>query len=157
MLLDQQPENAAEPNQAIKLFQTQELGCHRYSGSDPAVLQKLPAEDCDHFRPDLKLNRDPDFASFGPAPTFALSIGGTQCIQQNVAKVATQVAGNRRSVNCQLPVSSENRTSAPSPFAVDSTSTVTYQAIKWIIFRWPTRGRSLPHPLLRENTHPITH
>jgi hypothetical protein len=69
-----QPENAAELNQAIKLFQTQELGCHRYSGNDPAVLQKLPAEDCDDFRSDLKLNRDSDFASFGPAPTFALSV-----------------------------------------------------------------------------------
>jgi hypothetical protein len=69
-----QPENADELNQAIKLFQTQELGCHRYSGHDPAVLQKLPTEDCDHFRPDQKLKRDPDFTSFGPAPTFALSI-----------------------------------------------------------------------------------
>jgi hypothetical protein len=49
------PENAAELSQAIKLFQTQELGCHRYSGNDPAVLQKLPAEDYDHFRPDFKL------------------------------------------------------------------------------------------------------
>src|SRR5882762_1869586 len=37
-----QPENAAELNQAIKLFQTQELGCHRYSGNDPAVLQNCP-------------------------------------------------------------------------------------------------------------------
>jgi len=69
-----QPKNADELNQAIKLFQTQELGCHRYSGRDPAVLQKLPAEDCDHFRPDLKLKRDPDFAAFGPAPNFTLSV-----------------------------------------------------------------------------------
>jgi len=35
-----QPENAAEMNQAIKLFQTQELGCHRYSGNDPAVVPR---------------------------------------------------------------------------------------------------------------------
>ena len=75
-----QPENAAELNQAIKLFQTQELGCHRYSGNDPAVLQKLPAEDCDHYRPDLKLNRNPVFASFGPAPTFALSVSGEHSV-----------------------------------------------------------------------------
>ncbi len=68
-----QPENAAELNQAIKLFQTQELGCHRYSGNDPAVLQKLPAEDCDHFRPDLRLHSVPYFALSGPTPRFTLS------------------------------------------------------------------------------------
>jgi hypothetical protein len=68
-----QPESAAELDQAIKLFQTQELGCHRYSGHDPAILGKLPAEDCDHFRPDLKVNRNPLLDSFGPAPRFALS------------------------------------------------------------------------------------
>jgi len=69
-----QPKTAVELNQAIKLFQTQDFGCHRYSGNDPAVLEKLPAEDCDHFRPDLKLTHKPYFASLGPAPTFVLSV-----------------------------------------------------------------------------------
>ena len=69
-----QPANANELNQAINLFRTQELGCHRYSGHDPTVLQKLPAEDCDHYRPDLRLKRDPNFSSFGPSPTFTLSV-----------------------------------------------------------------------------------
>jgi hypothetical protein len=68
-----QPETAAELNQAIKLFQTQELGCHRYSGNNPALLQKLPAEDCDHFHPELKLSCKPYFASSGPTPRFVLS------------------------------------------------------------------------------------
>jgi len=71
-----QPENASELGQAIRLFQTQELGCHRYAGSDPAVLAKLPAEDCDHFRPDLRLDDKPLFASFGPAPKFEVSASG---------------------------------------------------------------------------------
>lgn len=71
-----QPETAAELNQAIKLFRMQELGCHRYSGNDPAILQTLPVEDCDHFRPDLKLNRNLHFTSFGGAPTFVLSVSG---------------------------------------------------------------------------------
>jgi hypothetical protein len=69
-----QPETAAEFDQAIKVLQTQELGCHRYAGDDPALLQALPAEDCDHFRPDLKLNDKPILVGDGPAPNFALSV-----------------------------------------------------------------------------------
>jgi len=51
-----QPQTADELDRAIKIIHTQELGCHRYSGKDPAILQRLPAEDCDHIRPDLKLH-----------------------------------------------------------------------------------------------------
>lgn len=68
-----QPRTSDELDRAIKLIHSQELGCHRYSGADPAILRRLPAEDCDHIRPDLKLKSQPDFASSGPSPKFTLS------------------------------------------------------------------------------------
>jgi hypothetical protein len=68
-----QPQTAAELDRAIKIIHSQELGCHRYSGSDPAILQRLPAEDCDHFRPDLKLHGTPFLRSSGAEPKFTLS------------------------------------------------------------------------------------
>jgi DNA-directed RNA polymerase subunit RPC12/RpoP len=48
-----QPQTSDELDRAIKLIHSQELGCHRYSGADPAILRRLPAEDCDRTRPDL--------------------------------------------------------------------------------------------------------
>ena len=70
-----QPKTSDELDRAIKIVHSQELGCHRYSGSDPAILQRLPAEDCDHIRPDLrlKLKPQPYFATSGPSPKFPLS------------------------------------------------------------------------------------
>jgi hypothetical protein len=68
-----QPKTADELDRAVKLFHTQELGCHRYSGNDAAILARLPAEDCDQLRPDLKLKPQPHFASSGQSPTFSLS------------------------------------------------------------------------------------
>jgi hypothetical protein len=68
-----QPQTADELDRAVKIIHTQELGCHRYSGSDPAILQRLPAGDCDYTRPDLKLHPRPYFASSGPQPKFSLS------------------------------------------------------------------------------------
>jgi hypothetical protein len=47
-----QPKTAEELSRAIKIFHTQELGCHRYSGKDPAILERLPREDCDVFHPE---------------------------------------------------------------------------------------------------------
>jgi hypothetical protein len=67
-----QPQTADELERAIKIIQTQEIGCHRYSGSDPAILRRLPAEECDHLRPDLKLSHIRDFASSGPKPILLL-------------------------------------------------------------------------------------
>jgi len=68
-----QPQTSDELDRAIKLIHSQELGCHRYSGADPAILRRLPVEDCDHFRPDLRLKSRPYFASSGPSPKFTLS------------------------------------------------------------------------------------
>ena len=75
-----QPQTADELDRAIKIIHTQELGCHRYSGKDPAILQRLPAEDCDHLRPDLQPLRTPFFASSGPPPKFTLPVS----MKQNV-------------------------------------------------------------------------
>jgi len=47
-----QPETAEELSRAIKIIHTQELGCHRYSGKDPAILKRLPREECDVFHPE---------------------------------------------------------------------------------------------------------
>ena len=68
-----QPQTADELDRAIKIINTQEIGCHRYAGSDRAILRRLPAEDCDHLRPDLKLSRIRHFASSGVTPMLSLS------------------------------------------------------------------------------------
>jgi hypothetical protein len=68
-----QPQTADELERTIKIIYTQELGCHRYGGKDPAILRRLPAEDCDHLRPDLKLNHAPYLSVSGPPPKFTLS------------------------------------------------------------------------------------
>jgi len=68
-----QPQTADEMDRAVKIIYTQELGCHRYGGKDPAILRRLPAEDCDHLRPDLKLNPIPYITVSGPPPKFTLS------------------------------------------------------------------------------------
>jgi hypothetical protein len=46
-----QPETADELDRAINVLHTQELGCHRYSGTDPAILKRCPPEDCDSPAP----------------------------------------------------------------------------------------------------------
>src|SRR5882762_9503938 len=68
-----QPQTADELDRAIKIFHTQELGCHRYGGKGPAILRRLPAEDGDHLRPDLKLDPAPYLSVSGPPPKFTLS------------------------------------------------------------------------------------
>ena len=69
-----QPQTANELDRAIKIIHAQEIGCHRYSGSDSSILRRLPAEDCDHIRPDLKLSHIRYFASSGPPPKLSLSV-----------------------------------------------------------------------------------
>ena len=59
-----QPKNPEELDRAIKIIHTQELGCHRYSGKDPAVLKRLPREECDFFCPEMALSHR---ARFGPS------------------------------------------------------------------------------------------
>jgi hypothetical protein len=51
-----QPETADELDRAINVLHTQELGCHRYSGTDPAILKRCPPEDCDRLRPEMALS-----------------------------------------------------------------------------------------------------
>jgi hypothetical protein len=43
-----QPETPAELERAIKVLDAQELGCHRYSGTDPAILDRLLSTYCDY-------------------------------------------------------------------------------------------------------------
>jgi len=45
-----QPETADEVRQALAIFDSQEAGCHRYAGSDPAIQASVGAENCDHPR-----------------------------------------------------------------------------------------------------------
>jgi hypothetical protein len=52
-----QPETADELDRAIKILHTQELGCHRYSGHDPAILKRCHPEGCDHVHPEMALNQ----------------------------------------------------------------------------------------------------
>ena len=71
-----QPQTADELDRAIQIIHAQEIGCHRYSGSDRAILRRLPAEQCDQVRPDLKLSHIRNFSSSGPPPKFSLSTSG---------------------------------------------------------------------------------
>jgi hypothetical protein len=59
-----QPNTDEEIKQAIDILHAQDLGCHRYAGSDPKILKQLPRECCDAFS-------DPP-----PTPTVNLLSGG---------------------------------------------------------------------------------
>jgi hypothetical protein len=67
-----QPLTADELDRAIKIIHAQEIGRHRYSGATRQYYE-LPAEDCDHLRPDLKLSHIRYVASSGPTPVLSLS------------------------------------------------------------------------------------
>jgi hypothetical protein len=43
-----QPETAAELGRAIAVLETQELGCHRNAGTDPAILDRILSTYCDY-------------------------------------------------------------------------------------------------------------
>jgi len=43
-----QPETEQELEQAFAVFDAQELGCHRYAGSDPKIQARIGTENCDH-------------------------------------------------------------------------------------------------------------
>jgi len=93
-----QPQSADELDRAIKIIQSQELGCHRYSGKDPTILQRLSADDCDHLRPDLRLNSKPrpDFNSSGPSPKFSLSVSaGSHLLRKLWRKTASNSRAGR--------------------------------------------------------------
>ena len=44
-----QPATPKELGQAIAVLETQELGCHRYAGDDPAILKRISVEYCDYI------------------------------------------------------------------------------------------------------------
>ena len=46
-----QPQTPQELDQAVAVLESQELGCHRYAGDDPAILKRIPAEYCDTLLP----------------------------------------------------------------------------------------------------------
>jgi hypothetical protein len=46
-----QPETAADLERAIGVLEAQELGCHRYAGTDPAILDRLTSGYCDYPKP----------------------------------------------------------------------------------------------------------
>ena len=54
-----QPKTPEEVDLAIKILHTQEIGCHRYVGEDPAMLKRLPAEQCDHLHPETAFRYAP--------------------------------------------------------------------------------------------------
>jgi hypothetical protein len=69
-----QPETADELDRAIKILHTQELGCHRYSGTDPAILKRCPPEDCDHLRPEMVLSHRHTLGPSEIPVKFSLSV-----------------------------------------------------------------------------------
>lgn len=43
-----QPESPGELERAFKIFDGQELGCHRYAGSDPEIQKRVGYDQCDN-------------------------------------------------------------------------------------------------------------
>jgi hypothetical protein len=43
-----QPETSSELDQAFKVFDGQELGCHRYAGLDPEIQRRVGYDQCDN-------------------------------------------------------------------------------------------------------------
>lgn len=41
------PETPEQLDQAIAVFDVQEVGCHRYAGTDPTILSRISPEYCD--------------------------------------------------------------------------------------------------------------
>jgi hypothetical protein len=46
-----QPETPGELERALKIFDGQELGCHRYSGHDPEIQHRVGYDQCDYPLP----------------------------------------------------------------------------------------------------------
>jgi hypothetical protein len=63
-----QPETPAELDRAIAVLEAQELGCHRYAGTDPAILNRISFSYCDY--PMLPPSAPEQAES--PLPHFAL-------------------------------------------------------------------------------------
>lgn len=67
-----QPESPAELERAIAVLEAQELGCHRYAGTDPAILNRLSSADCDYPTRSGSVTEKPETA----LPRFALLDNG---------------------------------------------------------------------------------
>jgi hypothetical protein len=46
-----QPQTPAELERAIAVLEAQELECHRYAGTDPAILNRVSSTYCDYPMP----------------------------------------------------------------------------------------------------------
>ena len=63
-----QPETPAELKRAIAVLEAQELGCHRYAGTDPAILNRFSSAYCDYPMQPQSVTEEPE----APLPHFAL-------------------------------------------------------------------------------------
>ena len=63
-----QPQTKKELDRAIAVLEAQELECHRYAGTDPAILERAPVSCCDYpaESPKASVPQTPRL------PTFAL-------------------------------------------------------------------------------------
>jgi len=46
-----QPETFAETEQAFAAFDASEVGCYRYAGDDPTIMERIGRDFCDHAPP----------------------------------------------------------------------------------------------------------
>ena len=91
-----QPETADEVDRAIKIIQAQELGCHRYAGNDPAILERLAREDCDFLCPEMALRHG---VAFGPSQVevkFSLSASREGVFKRVWRRVMVRGGGRTR-------------------------------------------------------------
>jgi hypothetical protein len=62
-----QPETPAELERAIAILEAQELECHRYAGTDPAILKRVSSSYCDYPMQSPTISQQAD-----PTPLFTL-------------------------------------------------------------------------------------
>jgi hypothetical protein len=63
-----QPESPAELERAIAVLEAQELECHRYAGTDAAILIRISSTYCDYTTPSPRILERVEL----PLPHFAL-------------------------------------------------------------------------------------
>jgi hypothetical protein len=72
-----QPETTQELEQAISVLGARELDCHRYMGSDQAILRRIPPTCCDH---DVPSEFKPAAPVDALAPHFSLRDDGSSLL-----------------------------------------------------------------------------
>lgn len=72
-----QPKTRAEVERAIAILDAQELGCHRYAGTDPAILDRVLSSYCDYPIQGPNRAAQPKFV-----PKFALLNENTSLISR---------------------------------------------------------------------------